>query len=70
MSESEVHGAARLEVLREQMRSGEVDTLIVAFTDMQGRLMGKRVERGRRSSTGSSTTARTSARTCWARTWR
>ena len=42
MSESEVHGAARLEVLRKQMRSGEVDTLIVAFTDMQGRLLGKR----------------------------
>jgi glutamine synthetase len=42
MSDSEVHGAARLEVLRKQMRGGEVDTLMVAFTDMQGRLMGKR----------------------------
>jgi glutamine synthetase len=42
VSESEVRGAARLDVLRKQMRSGEVDTLIVAFTDMQGRLMGKR----------------------------
>ena len=33
----------KLEQLRAQMVSGEVDTLIVAFTDMQGRLMGKRV---------------------------
>jgi glutamine synthetase len=33
----------KLEQLRAQMESGEVDTLIVAFTDMQGRLMGKRV---------------------------
>ncbi len=33
----------RLERLRTQMQSGELDTLIVAFTDMQGRLMGKRV---------------------------
>jgi glutamine synthetase len=42
MAESEVHGAARLETLRRQMQSGDVDTLIVAFTDMQGRLLGKR----------------------------
>ena len=33
----------KLEQLRAQMASGELDTLIVAFTDMQGRLMGKRV---------------------------
>jgi glutamine synthetase len=29
--------------LREAVASGEVDTVIVAFTDMQGRLVGKRV---------------------------
>lgn len=29
--------------LRAQVASGEIDTLVVAFTDMQGRLMGKRV---------------------------
>ena len=70
MSESEVHGAARLEVLRKQMRSGEVDTLIVAFTDMQGRLMGKRASAAAFLDGAASTTARTSARTCSARTWR
>jgi glutamine synthetase len=32
-----------LEKLRAMVRDGSVDTLIVALTDMQGRLMGKRV---------------------------
>jgi len=31
------------EELKGQVESGEVDTVVVAFTDMQGRLMGKRV---------------------------
>ncbi|MBL3686361.1 glutamine synthetase [Leucobacter zeae] len=31
------------EALREAVASGEIDTVIVAFTDMQGRLVGKRV---------------------------
>src|SRR5689334_21832468 len=30
--------------LAHQMERGEVDTVVVAFTDMQGRLMGKRVD--------------------------
>jgi glutamine synthetase len=30
--------------LERQIRDGEIDTLIVALTDMQGRLMGKRVQ--------------------------
>jgi glutamine synthetase len=34
----------RSDELTEQIRNGEVDTLIVALTDMQGRLMGKRVQ--------------------------
>jgi len=34
----------RRDELTEQIRNGEVDTLIVALTDMQGRLMGKRVQ--------------------------
>jgi len=34
----------RLEELREMVRDGRVDTVIVALTDMQGRLMGKRVQ--------------------------
>lgn len=29
--------------LREEIRSGDIDTVVVAFTDMQGRLQGKRV---------------------------
>jgi glutamine synthetase len=32
-----------LDELRARIATGEVDTLMVAFTDMQGRLMGKRV---------------------------
>lgn len=35
---------ARLEELEGMVRGGEIDTLVVAFTDMQGRLMGKRVQ--------------------------
>src|SRR3954463_4114609 len=34
----------RLEELEGRVRSGEVDTLVVAITDMQGRLVGKRVQ--------------------------
>ena len=34
----------RLVELEELVRAGTVDTLVVAFTDMQGRLMGKRVQ--------------------------
>jgi glutamine synthetase len=32
-----------LEELREDVESGAIDTIVVAFTDMQGRLMGKRL---------------------------
>src|SRR5215216_4829413 len=44
------HGAAhepdhpRLQELRAMVRDGRIDTLVVAITDMQGRLMGKRVQ--------------------------
>jgi glutamine synthetase len=44
---SDSHGHAkhpRLEELEGMIRDGRIDTLIVAFTDMQGRLMGKRVQ--------------------------
>jgi glutamine synthetase len=34
----------RLEELEGMIRSGEIDTLVVAITDMQGRLVGKRVQ--------------------------
>ena len=52
-----------LEQLRVQIEEGHVDTVIVAFTDMQGRLQGKRlhgqyfldyvVEQGTRAATTS-----------------
>src|ERR1700710_130982 len=32
-----------VERLRELIGSGEIDTVVVAFTDMQGRLQGKRI---------------------------
>ena len=35
---------ARLEELVTAVRDGQIDTIVVAFTDMQGRLMGKRVQ--------------------------
>ena len=33
-----------LEELRSEVESGRIDTVVAAFTDMQGRLMGKRVQ--------------------------
>src|SRR5260370_16953908 len=41
------HGASQLltkEHLAHQVAAGQIDTVVVAFTDMQGRLMGKRVD--------------------------
>ena len=35
-------GNLTLEALKEKVASGEIDTVITAFADMQGRLMGKR----------------------------
>ncbi|MEP6855540.1 MAG: glutamine synthetase, partial [Pedococcus sp.] len=32
-----------VEELRQDIASGRVDTVVVAFTDMQGRLQGKRI---------------------------
>ena len=44
------HGHAakhpRLAELESMVRDGRIDTIVVAFTDMQGRLMGKRVHGG------------------------
>ena len=34
----------RLAELEQMVRDGQIDTIVVAFTDMQGRLMGKRVQ--------------------------
>ena len=33
-----------LEELRSEVETGAIDTIVVAFTDMQGRLMGKRLQ--------------------------
>ena len=49
MSEHATRGSGHaappeLEELRAKVRDGEVDTTVVALTDMQGRLMGKRVQ--------------------------
>ena len=33
----------KLDELREAVEDGTIDTVVVAFTDMQGRLMGKRL---------------------------
>ena len=42
---SETHAKhPRLEELEAMVRDGRIDTLVVAITDMQGRLMGKRVQ--------------------------
>jgi glutamine synthetase len=42
---SDDHGTPpQLEELRQMVRNGSVDTVIVALTDMQGRLIGKRVQ--------------------------
>jgi glutamine synthetase len=37
------HGMLTLEELRAEVESGTIDTVLTCFTDMQGRLMGKRV---------------------------
>jgi glutamine synthetase len=39
-------GKLSVEQLRADIASGEVDTVVVAFTDMQGRLQGKRIHAG------------------------
>ncbi len=36
-------GILDLDRLKELVEAGEIDTVVVAFPDMQGRLMGKRV---------------------------
>jgi glutamine synthetase len=38
------HGMLTVEDLEEAVGNGTIDTVVAAFTDMQGRLMGKRIE--------------------------
>src|ERR1700758_4365675 len=37
-------GMLSLEQLRSEAQTGTIDTVVAAFTDMQGRLMGKRID--------------------------
>src|SRR5213082_2217819 len=39
-----VRGMLTLEGLRDEIEQGTIDTVVAAFTDMQGRLMGKRIQ--------------------------
>ena len=52
-----------LDELKAEVAAGEIDTVLLALTDMQGRLQGKRLT-ARASSTRSSTTAPRAATTC------
>src|SRR5919108_5523954 len=40
----DVKGMLTLEELRHDVEAGAIDTVLTCFTDMQGRLMGKRVD--------------------------
>src|SRR5664279_3147644 len=40
---SQADPALTVDELRAQVADGEIDTVVVAFTDMQGRLQGKRI---------------------------
>src|SRR5215471_3264558 len=39
-----LHGMLTLEELEREIAQGTIDTVLAAFTDMQGRLMGKRIQ--------------------------
>src|SRR6266436_5276102 len=39
-----LHGMLLLEELEREIGQGTIDTVVAAFTDMQGRLMGKRIQ--------------------------
>ncbi len=41
---SRIEGMLSLDQLRAEADRGEIDTVVAAFTDMQGRLMGKRID--------------------------
>jgi glutamine synthetase len=39
-----LQGMLSLDVLRQEVEAGKIDTIVTAFTDMQGRLIGKRIQ--------------------------
>src|ERR1044071_1369005 len=43
MSEATKHAALDLNALKQKISSGEIDTIIMAFPDTNGRLVGKRM---------------------------
>jgi len=45
-SEPAARGMLTLDELRDEVEAGTIDTVVTCFTDMQGRLFGKRVEGG------------------------
>ena len=61
-------GNLTLEDLKKAVKSGEIDTVIAAGIDMQGRLMGKRFTRS--SSSTAAGKRRTAATTFSPWTWR
>ena len=44
VAETRAKGMLNLDELREEVEGGTIDTVLTCFTDMQGRLMGKRVD--------------------------
>src|SRR2546425_11677431 len=39
-----LQGMLSLDELRQEIEAGTIDTIVTAFTDMQGRLIGKRIQ--------------------------
>src|SRR3954453_12159035 len=39
-----VHGMLSVDELKQEIEAGTIDTVVTAFTDMQGRLIGKRIQ--------------------------
>jgi glutamine synthetase len=39
-----VHGMLSVDQLKQEIEAGTIDTVVAAFTDMQGRLIGKRIQ--------------------------
>ena len=63
-------GVISLDELRADVESGAIDTVVVAFTDMQGRLMGKRMHGGVLPRGLGRATASRAATTCSRSRWR
>ena len=69
-AQEERAGMLSLDAARKEAEAGTIDTVVTAFTDMQGRLVGKRIDVDPTSSTRWPTTASRGATTCSRSTWR